>query len=72
MSAGGFGLICALLAKHRYGWAMFAVTIVSIFAKIWISFDPIAVAAHLLGLLIGFPLKNSPIARRIAKTPTEP
>lgn len=64
MSAGGFGLIGALLARGPRGILGLLAVSVAIAIKTWVSFDPIADTAHLLCLLIGFGLQQAIIARR--------
>ncbi|WP_164658942.1 rhomboid family intramembrane serine protease [Tropicibacter sp. Alg240-R139] len=54
MSAGGFGLIGALIALLKYRWTCLFVVCVAIAVKIWVSFDAIADSAHLLCLFLGF------------------
>lgn len=54
MSAGGFGLIGALLALQRYRWILLIAVCAAIVAKISVSFDLIADTAHLLCLFLGF------------------
>jgi hypothetical protein len=65
MSAGGFGLVGALIARHRYGWIVLLATIVAILIKVWVAFDPIADTAHLLCLMIGFGLQMLLVAQRL-------
>lgn len=54
MSAGGFGLIGALIALQRYRGLYLLAVVVAIAVKIWLSFDAIADSAHLLCLFLGF------------------
>ncbi len=54
MSAGGFGLIGALVALQKYRWTCLLAICAAIAVKIWISFDAIADSAHLLCLFLGF------------------
>ena len=63
MSAGGFGLIGALVAQQRHRWLFLAAVCAAIFVKIWISFDVIADSAHLLCLILGFGIQSALIAR---------
>jgi hypothetical protein len=58
MSAGGFGLIGALIAKQRLGAILLGLAVVPIAAKIWIYFEAIADTAHLLCLFLGFALQS--------------
>lgn len=54
MSAGGFGLIGAILAMWPGRiWLLFGV-LASIALKVWYHFDPIADIAHTVTLLMGF------------------
>lgn len=54
MSAGGFGLIGAIIAMWRGRiWLLFAV-LASIAIKVWVQFDPIADIAHSVTVLMGF------------------
>lgn len=54
MSAGGFGLIGALIARQARGWILLCGICLAIGIKILFAFDPIADSAHLLCLFIGF------------------
>lgn len=63
MSAGGFGLIGALVALQRYRWPLLVAICAAIFIKVWISFDPIADSAHLFCLLLGFVVQAAIISR---------
>ncbi len=54
MSAGGFGLIGALVALQKHRWPILLAVCAAIFVKVWISFDPIADSAHFLCLFLGF------------------
>jgi hypothetical protein len=56
MSAGGFGLIGALIARQGQSWLFLALILAAIALKIWVSFDVIADSAHILCLLLGFGL----------------
>lgn len=59
MSAGGFGLIGALMARQAYGLVFLVGGVAALAIKAWISFDPIADSAHLICLLIGFALQRA-------------
>ncbi|MDX2483371.1 MAG: hypothetical protein QNK42_06895 [Pseudodonghicola sp.] len=54
MSAGGFGLIGAILCLTRHRWAWLGLALIAISCKIWFSFEIIADSAHLLCLFLGF------------------
>jgi len=58
MSAGGFGLIGALVAKQPKAWQFLTLTLAAIAAKIGFSFEVIADTAHILCLLLGFGLQS--------------
>lgn len=72
MSAGGFGLIGALIALQKWRWILLAAVALSVAVKIWIAFDPIADSVHILCLVVGFAVQsfqngrhgNSSIAKR--------
>ena len=64
MSAGGFGLIGALIAKHRHGWVLLGLTMAAIAFKVWINFEVIADTAHALCLVLGFALQAVLIQQR--------
>ena len=53
MSAGGFGLLGALMAGQRGGPALLGITAAGIGLKAVKSLEPIADAAHLISLAIG-------------------
>ncbi len=53
MSAGGFGLIGAILCLTRHRWAWFGLALIAISCKIWFRFEIIADSAHLLCLFLG-------------------
>ncbi|WP_159454067.1 rhomboid family intramembrane serine protease [Roseovarius albus] len=59
MSAGGFGLIGALVAQWKHRWIYLIAIYLAIFAKVWISFDIIADTAHILCLFLGFALQTA-------------
>jgi hypothetical protein len=54
MSAGGFGLIGAILAGFPYAPALLVAAIVAIGIKMRLKFEVIADTAHLVCLLLGF------------------
>lgn len=54
MSAGGFGLIGALVVRNRHRWWLLLAVVLTIAIKIAVDFEAIADSAHLLSLLIGF------------------
>jgi hypothetical protein len=54
MSAGGFGLIGAILVGFPYGPALLAAAILAICVKMRLKFEVIADMAHLICLLLGF------------------
>lgn len=54
MSAGGFGLLGALVARQDLRWFLLGAICIAIAIKIWISFDLIADTAHILCLFLGF------------------
>lgn len=58
MSAGGFGLLGALIARQTHSGIILAAVCIAIFVKIWISFDLIADTAHLLCLFLGLALER--------------
>ena len=58
MSAGGFGLIGALVAKQPKAWLFLTLTLAAIAAKIGFGFEVIADTAHILCLLLGFGLQS--------------
>lgn len=58
MSAGGFGLLGALIARLTQHWLILFAVCVAIFVKVWISFDLIADAAHLVCLFLGFAMER--------------
>ena len=72
MSAGGFGLIGALVALQRRSWAILAAISAAILIKAWFSFDLIADTAHLLCLGIGFVVQRIVSARQIDRTVAQP
>ncbi len=59
MSAGGFGLIGALIALQKWRWGLLVAVALSIAIKIWIAFDPIADSVHALCLLVGFAVQSA-------------
>ncbi|MGB3243047.1 MAG: hypothetical protein WBB25_00820 [Sulfitobacter sp.] len=58
MSAGGFGLIGAILAGWPRKWLLLAGLLAAIGLKVWFSFEVIADSAHVICLLIGFALQQ--------------
>ena len=54
MSAGGFGLLGALIADWKWQWAGFVALTAALLAKLVFWPDPIADSAHLLTLAMGF------------------
>jgi hypothetical protein len=58
MSAGGFGLIGALVARHRANALLLALLLAGIGLKAAIAFEPIADTAHGLCLILGFGLQS--------------
>lgn len=66
MSAGGFGLMGALIAKQRQGRLLLVLTHIVLAVKVWINFEVIADTAHVLCLLLGFALQAFLNARRPA------
>ena len=57
MSAGGFGLIGALIAKKQKGWLLLSLALGLIAIKIEIHYEVIADTAHIVCLLLGFALQ---------------
>lgn len=57
MSAGGFGLIGAVVAMQKYRKLALLAILASIAIKVSIHFEPIADTVHLVTLLIGFVLQ---------------
>lgn len=53
MSAGGFGLLGAILAGLPSPWVMLLLVLVGIAVKIRIRLEPIADAAHIVCLILG-------------------
>lgn len=58
MSAGGFGLIGAILAGWPHKWLLLGAVVAAIGAKVWYDLDVIADSAHLICLLIGFAVQQ--------------
>lgn len=58
MSAGGFGLLGALIARLTQRWLILVAVCLAIFVKVWISFDLIADSAHLVCLFLGFAMER--------------
>lgn len=54
MSAGGFGLIGAILASWPKKWLLLGAVVAAIGVKIWFDLDLIADSAHLICLFLGF------------------
>lgn len=54
MSAGGFGLIGAILAGWPRRWLLLGGVVAAIAVKTWLNFEVIADSAHLVCLMIGF------------------
>ncbi len=54
MSAGGFGIIGAILAGWPRRWLLLGGVLFAIGVKIWLNFEVIADSAHVICLLIGF------------------
>ena len=59
MSAGGFGLLGALVARQRAKVALLALLLVAIGAKAAVRFEPIADIAHFICLPLGFAVQWS-------------
>lgn len=57
MSAGGFGLIGAIVATSKYRSVLMLAVLASIAVKVMFQFDAIADTAHVVTLLIGFALQ---------------
>ncbi len=58
MSAGGFGLIGAIVAASKHKAIFMFAILASIAVKVFIQFDPIADTAHAVTLLLGFVLQR--------------
>lgn len=63
MSAGGFGLIGALVAKLPYRWLFLLGICAGIGIKVRIDFDPIADSVHVFCLFLGFAFQRALVAR---------
>ncbi|MDU9004583.1 hypothetical protein [Sedimentitalea todarodis] len=59
MSAGGFGLIGAILASWPHKWLLLGAVVAAIVVKVWYDLDVIADSAHLICLLIGFAVQQT-------------
>lgn len=58
MSAGGFGLIGAILASWPHKWLLLGAVVAAIGIKVWYDLDLIADSAHLICVLIGFAVQQ--------------
>ncbi len=72
MSAGGFGLLGAILANRPRRWLMLSLATLGILGKMWLDFEPIADTAHLLCLFLGFGLQTFLKTWHVARGPAEP
>lgn len=63
MSAGGFGLIGAILASWPQKWLLLGAVVTAIVVKVWYDLDVIADSAHLICLLIGFAAQQVLVVR---------
>ena len=64
MSAGGFGLIGAIVATFRHKTLVLLAVLASIAVKVLFQFDAIADTAHVVTLLMGFALQHLLIEKR--------
>ncbi|MEM9498350.1 MAG: hypothetical protein AAGA28_10545 [Pseudomonadota bacterium] len=64
MSAGGFGLIGAFVARLRHRWLYLVVICLALSVKVSIAFDAIADSVHILCLFMGFVLQRALNSRR--------
>lgn len=58
MSAGGFGVIGAILAGWPRKWLLLGGVLVAIGLKVWLDFEVIADSAHAICLVLGFSLER--------------
>lgn len=72
MSAGGFGLVGAILAKQDRRWALLALATIGIMGKMWVEFEVIADTAHILCLFLGFGLQIFLKTWRVGRRSTRP
>ena len=58
MSAGGFGLIGAILAGWSRKGLLLVAVLLAMAGKVWLDFEVIADSAHVICLLLGFALQH--------------
>jgi len=72
MSAGGFGLLGAIVAIRPRRWMLLLLVTLSIVGKMWVEFEAIADTAHMLCLFLGFGLQTFLETKRLARRPAKP